>query len=94
MYICIYTYACMYTCACMYIIFEHIYMYVYVQCMLTHVCVYVYVYIRARSNSQVSKSGGHRMRTFGSKRVLRARGACSERSKPCERSEACSERSD
>ena len=39
-----------------------------------------------------SKSGGHSMGVFGSKRVRRS--ARSERSEPRERSEACSERSD
>ena len=48
----------------------------------------------SEEQKSVSKSGGHSMGLFGSKRVLRARSARSERSEQRERSEACSERSD
>ena len=48
----------------------------------------------SQEQKSVSKSGGHNMGLFGSKRPLRARSARSERSEPCERSEARSERSD
>ena len=53
----------------------------------------VYMYMTEEQKS-VSKSRGHSMGFFGSKRVLRARSARSERSEPRERSEACSARSD
>ena len=41
-----------------------------------------------------AKSGSHSMAVFGTKPVLRARSAPSERGEPRKRSEACSERSD
>ena len=48
----------------------------------------------SEEQKSVSKSAGHNLGLFGSKRALRAPGAGSERSKPRERSEACSDRSD